>query len=106
MFRRLAILATAMLAFSFPSTAAEKTKKAAAKPAMPTVLKNRTVLANTGAVLATTCVDSNGNPVSGVTGQPFTDPPTLTASGGNLTFNLDIKQFNVSVPTLNNNGDC
>lgn len=76
--------------------------KMAAKPAA--VLANRSILTG-GVVVSTSCTDSNGNVVPNVVGQPFVDPPKLTAQGGNLTVNLDIKQFPVSVPTLVN-GNC
>lgn len=101
--------AIAALALIFLATACKQEKlanqpeaKPAAKPAA--VLANRSVLAG-GVVVSTSCTDSNGNVVPNVTGQPLLDPPKLTAQNGNLTVNLDIKQFPVSVPTLVN-GKC
>src|ERR1041385_5949354 len=98
---RFPIAMIAALALVLPAISFAQTQPAT----RPTLPAGRTLVTG-GAVVATTCT-SGGVVVGNVPGRPFTEPPRLTPQGNQtLTVNLDIKQFPVSVPTLDNNGNC
>jgi FtsP/CotA-like multicopper oxidase with cupredoxin domain len=101
-----AVLATLVLVSPAALLAQKEpaTKDPAVNAVMPTALANRAIVTG-GAVVATTCTDSNGT-VPNVTGQKFVDPLQLTAQNQTLTVNLDVKQVSAAVPTLDVNGNC